>query len=66
MYRYGLSCSKKEKITVDKEAGSLYYVKGRKNLASFDSLRPWRNRQTRTFEGRVDNTVLVQVQSGAP
>lgn len=28
--------------------------------------RPWRNRQTRTFEGRVGNTVLVQVQSAAP
>ena len=29
-------------------------------------LRSWRNRHTRTFEGRVVNTVRVQVSSTAP
>ena len=29
-------------------------------------MRLWRNRQTRTFEGRVVNTVRVQVSSVAP
>ena len=29
-------------------------------------MRKWRNRQTRTFEGRVVNTVRVQVPSSAP
>ena len=29
-------------------------------------MRPWRNRHTRTFEGRVGKPVRVQVSSAAP
>ena len=29
-------------------------------------MRPWRNWQTRTFEGRVGNSIRVQVSSAAP
>ena len=36
-------------------------------ISSVDNgTRKWRNRQTRTFEGRVDHSVRVQVPSSAP
>ena len=36
------------------------------NVADNTVMRGWRNRQTRTFEGRVGETVPVQVRSLAP
>ena len=43
--------------SVDKKARKQYTVL---------TVRPWRNWQTRTFEGRMDNTVRVQVSVAAP
>ncbi len=55
--------NKKPRKTVDNPEG-IRYNNWRCHTALF--LRSWRNRHTRTFEGRVLNRVRVQVPSTAP